>query len=291
MAFDGARVRIISLSPGVEEVTSLLDEATPPASLTGKIPFRGLRKAISFDNVTFRYDPSGKAALQNISISIPSGKTTAFVGHSGAGKSTLIKLILRFYDFTKGKIYIDDDLLRELSIESWRSAISLVSQDVYVFNTTVRENIAYGRLDATEEEIIAAAGSADAHDFICSLPQGYDTIVGDRGVCLSGGQLQRITLARAIVRNPKILILDEATNALDSISENLIKDTLGKLSLNCTVIVIAHRLSTIEHSDHIIVLDEGSVREQGNFHELMKLEGNFAKLYKLQYDRKSPFFC
>ena len=285
MALDEARVGLNSLAAAVEEVTSLLDRTNKPYLISGKTPYQLLKKSISFEKVTFHYDPSERPALQDISIRIPSGKITALVGPSGAGKSTLIKLILRLYEVTEGEIYIDDYPLRALDLASWRSGISLVSQDIYIFNTTVRENIAYGRLDTTEDEIIAAAKHADAHNFIRQLPQGYDTKLGDRGVRLSGGQQQRIALARAIVRNPEILILDEATSTLDSISEHLIQEALDTLSKNRTVIMIAHRLSTIEQADHIIVLEEGHVREQGDLQHLLKLNGLFARLYELQYWR------
>ncbi len=285
MALDGARVELNSLAAAVEEVTSLLDRTNKPYILSGKIPYQRLRQGIHFDGVTFRYNPSEKPALQDVSIRIPANKTTALVGPSGAGKSTLISLLLRLYDVTEGEIYIDDHPLRALDLASWRNRIALVTQDVYIFNSTVRANIAYGRLDATEDEIIAAAKQADAHEFISQLPQGYDTRVGDRGVRLSGGQQQRISLARAIVRNPEILVLDEATNAVDSISEHLIQEALDNLSQNRTVIVIAHRLSTIEQADHIIVLEEGRVREQGDTQHLLKVDGLFARLHNLQYRR------
>lgn len=190
---------------------------------------------------------------------------------------------IKFYDVTEGEIDVDGYPLQQLNLDSWRRRIAIVSQDIYMFSTTVRENIAYGRLEATEDEIIAAAKLANADEFISQLPYGYDTKVGDRGIRLSGGQRQRIALARAIVRNPEILILDEATNALDSISENLIQEALNTLSQNRTVIVIAHRLSTIEQADQIIVLEEGRVIEQGNLQHFLKLNGLFAKLYHLQY--------
>lgn len=285
---DGARNRIVSLTPAVEEINSLLAE-TEKSLPNGTIPFKELNNRIFFHKLTFKYNSEEKPSLQNISVSIPFGKTTALVGHSGAGKSTLIKLLLRFYDASEGNIYVDDCPLKSLEIESWRKNIGLVSQDVYVFNASIRENIAYGKPDADDEEIIAAARSADAHEFICQLPHGYDTKVGDRGIRLSGGQLQRITLARAIVRKPGIIILDEATSSLDSISEQLIKDALEKLSLNCTVIVIAHRLSTIENADQIIVLKKGRVCEQGTFQDLLKLNGYFTRLYKAPYKSESVF--
>lgn len=288
IALDGARNRIVFLASAVEEINSLLAE-TKKSLPNGTITFKELKKGIFFNNLTFKYNSDEKPALQNISVSIPVGKTTALVGHSGAGKSTLIKLLLRFYDASEGNIYVDDCPMKSLETESWRKTIALVSQDVYVFNASIHDNIAYGRLDADGEEIIAAARIADAHEFICQLPHGYDTIVGDRGIRLSGGQLQRITLARAIVRKPGVIILDEATNALDSISEQLIQDALEKLSLNCTVIIIAHRLSTIENANQIIVLNKGRVCEQGTFQDLLKLDGYFARLYKVQYKSRSFF--
>ena len=214
---------------------------------------------------------------------IPKGKITAIVGFSGAGKSTIINLICRFYDVTEGAIYVDGLPLKQLDLESWRSQIATVSQDIYLFSTTVKENIAYGDLDATEDDIIAAAKQAHAHEFICELPQGYDTKVGDRGIRLSGGQRQRLALARAIIRNPKILILDEATNSLDTISESLIQETLKTLIHDRTTIIIAHRLSTVTQADQIIVLEKGQVVEQGNFQQLLQLDGLFAKLYQLQF--------
>lgn len=280
---DSARVNLVALIGSVEEVMSLLECSDKSYIRSGRIPFGGLKQGIFFESVTFSYNTLDKHSLDNVSIHIPKAKTTAIVGPSGAGKSTIISLICRFYDVTEGEIYIDNYPLRQLNLADWRSRIAIVSQDVYMFGTTVRENIAYGRLDATEEDIIAAARLANAHEFISQLPQGYDTKVGDRGIRLSGGQRQRIALARAIVRNPEILILDEATNALDSISEHLIQEALNTLSQNRTVIVIAHRLSTIEQADQIIVLEEGRVIEQGNLQQLLKINGLFAKLYHLQY--------
>lgn len=280
---DSYRVGLMALTSSVEDVMSLLDRSDKPYIFSGRIPFEGLQKAISFESVTFRYNPQEKPAVQDISLCIPRGKTTAFVGPSGAGKSTLIGLLCRFYDVTEGEIYLDGCPLRQLNLESWRSRIAIVSQDIHMFSATIRENIAYGRLEATEDEIIAAAKLANADEFISQFPYGYETKVGDRGIRLSGGQRQRIALARAIVRNPEVLILDEATNALDTISENLIQEALNTLSENRTVIVIAHRLSTIEQADQIIVLEEGRVIEQGNLQHLLKLDGLFAKLHQLQY--------
>ncbi|MEA5604523.1 ABC transporter ATP-binding protein [Nostoc sp. UHCC 0252] len=280
---DGARVNLLALTGAVAEVMSLLDSSDKPYIRSGSIPFKSLKQGIYFESVGFRYNPNDNLAIQDISICIPKGKTTAIVGPSGAGKSTIIGLICRFYDANFGEIYIDNCPLRELNLTEWRNQIAIVSQDIYMFSTTVLENIAYGRLDATKKEIIAAAKLANAHEFISQLPQGYDTKIGDRGIRLSGGQRQRIALARAIVRNPEILILDEATNALDSIAEHLIQEALNTLSQDRTVIVIAHRLSTIEQADQIVVLDEGQVIEQGNLQQLLEFNGLFAQLYDLQY--------
>ncbi len=280
---DSARVGLIALTSSVQDVTYFLDHSDKPYIRSGHIHFKTLEQGIYFESVNFSYNPLEKPALQNISMCIPKGKTTAIVGPSGAGKSTLIGLICRFYDLTSGEIYVDRSSLQELNLTDWRNQIAIVSQDVYMFSTTVLENIAYGRLDATEKEIIEAAKLANAHDFIMQLPEGYNTKVGDRGVRLSGGQRQRIALARAIVRNPQILILDEATNALDTISEHLIQEALNTLSQNRTVIVIAHRLSTIEQADQIIVLNEGRVVEQGHLQQLLEQNGLFAQLYHLQY--------
>lgn len=280
---DSARVNLVALAASVEAVMAVLDSSDKPYIRSGQTPIPSLQRSIVFDHVSFHYAMTEAPALNEVSISIPKGKTTAFVGPSGAGKSTLIGLICRFYDVTVGTIWIDDRPLPHLNLADWRSRLAIVSQEIHIFSTTIRENIAYGRLEASDAEIIAAAKQANAHDFIGKLPQGYDTKVGDRGLRLSGGQRQRIALARAIVRDPEILILDEATNALDSISEHLIQEALNTLSKNRTVIVIAHRLSTIEQADQIIVMNEGHVVEQGNLEQLLQQQGLFARLYRLQY--------
>jgi ABC-type multidrug transport system fused ATPase/permease subunit len=284
-ALDEARLRLISLDLAVENVIALLPHGDKMPSPEGKTPFRQLRDGICFRDVTFSYNEGDKPALQNASFCIPAGKTTALVGRSGAGKSTIIDLVLRFQHQYQGEIRLDDELLRDIELASWRERVALVSQDIYLFNTTIGDNIAYGKVNATREEVIAAAKQADAHAFISRLPQGYDTPVGERGVRLSGGQKQRLTLARAIVRDPEVLILDEATNALDSISENVIQEALNQLSGTRTIIIVAHRLATIERADHIVVLEEGQVREQGNFQELLALEGLFSRLHHLQNRR------
>ncbi len=278
--------QVIALSNYVKSVFLLLEREDKPYVISGNVNFYELRKGITFDAVNFLYPAENKPALENISLFIPKGKTTALVGYSGAGKSTIINLIFRFYDVTSGEIYIDEYPIKELDLATWRSNMALVSQDVHIFSSTVKENIAYGRPDATETEIISAAKQAHAHEFICELAQGYDTFVGDRGVKLSGGQRQRISIARAILCNPEILILDEATNALDNISEKLIQDAINLLSQNRTMIVIAHRLSTIKDADQIIVLKQGRVQENGSFSDLMDKQTEFNQLYQLDYQGK-----
>lgn len=279
---DSCRVALSSLASSVETVMYLLERSDKPYIQSGNIPFKELTSSISFENVSFRYKLGEQAALQNISFSIPKGKTTALVGTSGAGKSTIINLVYRFYEPDRGTIKVDSYPLAELNLKDWRSKLAIVSQDIYMFSTTIKENIAYGRLNATQTEIINAAKLAHADEFISQFPDGYNTKVGDRGVRLSGGQKQRIALARAILSQPEILILDEATNALDSISENIIQEAISTLSKRCTVITIAHRLSTIETADQIVVLDAGQIVEQGNLQQLLKCQGLFAKLYSLQ---------
>lgn len=289
--FDSARVELMGLSAAVAAVMELLDPLTKPYTRSGAIPYPGLHQGIEFQGVSFRYPSSNRTALEAVSLTIPQGKTTAVVGPSGAGKSTLLGLICRFFDPSSGLILIDGVPLSQLDLTSWRSQMAIVSQEVHIFNATVRENILYGCLEATEAEMVAAAQQAHADEFISALPQGYDTLVGDRGTRLSGGQRQRLALARAIIRNPAILILDEATNALDSIAETLIQTALDTLRQNRTVIVIAHRLSTIEHADQIIVLEQGRVAEQGTLSELLRQNGLFARLYQLQNRYALPQNC
>lgn len=276
-------VGVLSLMGSIDNVFSFLDTSNKPYLQSGYRSFRGFQEAIQFNNVGFSYGADHDPAVKNISFSIPRGKTTALVGPSGAGKSTLINLLFRFYDPTTGEICVDGQPLPQLNTADWRRGIALVNQDVYLFSGTVYENIAYGRLEATEADIIEAAQQANAHGFISELPNGYQTPVGDRGVRLSGGQRQRIALARAIVRNPEILILDEATNALDTLSESLIQEALERFSHDRTVVAIAHRLSTIEKADQIVVLQAGQIVEQGTLHQLLAQDGLFSELYRLQY--------
>ena len=280
---DSNRAYLVGLTGAVEDVISLLQESDVEIVSKGRIPFKSLQQSICFKSVSFSYQSSNTHSLKQVSISFPKNQTTAIVGPSGAGKSTIIGLIIRFYDATKGEIYVDGYPLKEFDLATWRSQIGVVSQETFLFSASIGENIAYGSLNATEAEIVEAAKKSFAHEFICRLPQGYNTPVGERGVRLSGGQRQRLALARAIVRNPEILILDEATNALDSQSEHLIQEALRTISRHRTVIVVAHRLSTIREADNILVMQEGELVEQGGFRELLEKNGLFSRLYNLQH--------
>lgn len=281
--FDMNRTLLLSASSSIDAVRAALDTRHKPYISSGTVPFTKLKQGIQLQSVSFSYNHQEVLALQDISLTIRQGETIAFVGPSGAGKSTLINLTCRFYDVTQGTITVDGQPLASLKLDDWRDRIALVSQHVHIFNTTIAENIAYGRLGATDREIVDAAKQANAHDFICELPQGYETTVGDRGLRLSGGQCQRIAIARAILRDPDILILDEATNALDSLSENLIQEALYRLSCDRTVLIIAHRLSTIKHAHQIVVLKNGQIEEIGTFDTLLKSQGLFSQMYELQH--------
>ncbi|MCE8023144.1 ABC transporter ATP-binding protein [Billgrantia aerodenitrificans] len=240
-----------------------------------------VRGEVSFDDVSFRYAASG-VGVDGISLHVPAGNTLALVGATGSGKSTLMKLLLRFYDPSAGEVRIDGQPIAEVSLESLRQAIGLVSQDVYLFEGSIRDNIAYGKPDASEEAVIEAARTAEAWEFIQALPQGLDTAVGERGVRLSGGQRQRLSLARALLKDPPILVLDEATSAVDNETEAAIQRSLAKIGHGRTVIMIAHRLSTIVHADEIVVVDGGKVVEQGSHAELLLRGGRYAAQWRVQ---------
>ena len=280
------RVGFVSSQGSLGAVTDLLRRDDKPYFKDGRKLFTGLQRSIDFESVDFSYNP-GEPILYDITLSIKRGKTTALVGSSGAGKTTLADLLPRFYDPTQGRVLIDGVDLRELKINSLRHKMAIVSQDTFIFNTTVRENIIYGVEDASDEDIYEAARMANALEFILDLPLGFETVLGDRGIRLSGGQRQRIAIARALLRNPEILILDEATSALDSVTESLIQESLEKLSKGRTVIAIAHRLSTISQADKVVVLERGRVVEQGKYDELIARRGELWKYHKMQHKSES----
>ncbi|MDF0725928.1 ABC transporter ATP-binding protein [Cytobacillus sp. S13-E01] len=237
---------------------------------------------VRFENVSFTYNEEDSDVLHNVSLDVNQGETVALVGMSGGGKSTLVGLIPRFYDVTEGRIHLDGIDIRDLKVRSLRDKIGMVLQDTILFSESVRTNILLGKEDATEEDIILAAKAANAHEFITNLPQGYETKIGERGVKLSGGQKQRLAIARVFLKNPPLLILDEATSSLDLESEHLIQEALEKLAKNRTTFIVAHRLSTITHADKIVVIEHGEIVEVGNHYELMKAEGNYYRLFQVQ---------
>ena len=261
---------IMDIEPDIKDA----DDATELCEVKGDI---------SFENVSFRYEENTEQVLDHINLNVPAGSYMALVGSSGAGKSTLCSLIPRFYDVTNGSVRIDGKDIRSLTLKSLRDHIGIVQQDVYLFVGTVYDNIRYGKPDATREEVIAAAKNANAHDFIMSLPNGYETDIGQRGIKLSGGQKQRLSIARVFLKNPPILIFDEATSALDNESEKVVQDSLEKLAKNRTTIVIAHRLSTIRNAEKILVLTEEGIAEEGTHQELMEKQGIYENLYQMQF--------
>ena len=247
----------------------------------GAIDLENVKGDVCYDNVSFHYSDDNKTVLSQVSIHIPAGKSVALVGPSGGGKTTICSLLPRFYDVTAGKVTIDGKDVRDLTLKSLRNQIGMMQQDVYLFDGTIRENIAYGKPDATDEEIKEAARRANMDDFIMQLPKQYDTYVGEKGTRLSGGQKQRISIARVFLKNPPILILDEATSALDNESERYIQKSLEELAKNRTTITIAHRLSTIKRSDEIIVITEDGIAERGTHETLLAKNGIYARYYNL----------
>lgn len=249
----------------------------------GAVELRNVKGDIIFEDVSFQYEENTETVLKHINLNVPAGSYMALVGSSGAGKSTLCSLIPRFYDVTGGTVKIDGTDIRDVTLKSLRNQIGIVQQDVYLFVGTVYDNIRYGRPDATREEVVAAAKNANAHEFIMSLPNGYETDIGQRGVKLSGGQKQRLSIARVFLKNPPILIFDEATSALDNESEKVVQDSLEKLAKNRTTFVIAHRLSTIKNAQKILVLTEEGIEEEGTHRELLEKKGIYEKLYHMQF--------
>jgi ATP-binding cassette, subfamily B, bacterial len=264
-----------------QRVMNLLDTPLEIHSGATPLPIEQVKGEILFDRVTFGYQ-NGRAIIQDLTLKVPAGKTIAIVGSTGSGKSTLVKLLLRFYEIQSGQIWLDGKSISDLRLKDLRACIGLVSQDIFLFHGTVRENIAYGCPEAAAEDIIIAAKNAEAHEFIQQLPQGYDTIVGERGQKLSGGQRQRLAIARALLKDPPILILDEATSAVDNETEAAIQKSLEYITANRTTVAIAHRLSTIRYADCIYVMEQGKIVEQGKHEELLELGGVYSQLWNVQ---------
>ena len=263
-----------------ERVLEILDTKNPISEIDNPIHQETFNTAVNINNISFKYED--EYVLKNFNLTVEKGKTVALVGQSGSGKSTIANLVTRFYDVNEGDISIDGNNIKNLSKKSLRGLLGLVTQDSILFNDTVKNNIGLGKENATDDEIIAAAKIANAHDFIMDLPKGYDTNIGDSGNKLSGGQKQRLSISRAVLKNPPIMILDEATSALDTESERLVQDALEKMMKNRTSIVIAHRLSTIQNADTIVVLLKGEIVEQGTHAELLELNGTYKKLVQMQ---------
>jgi subfamily B ATP-binding cassette protein MsbA len=272
----GAAERVFEL---LETVSPIAD---PPVPKTLARPVRG---EVTFDRVSFRYlsDPAAPWTLRDIALAVAPGEIVALVGPSGAGKTTLVSLLPRFWDVAEGRILLDGIDVRDLRLADLRGAIGLVPQEPALFSGTVRDNIAYARPGASREDVEAAARAAHAHEFIERLPQGYDTVVGERGVKLSGGQRQRVAIARAILKNPSVLVLDEATSSLDTESERLIEDAMERLLVGRTTLIIAHRLSTVRRADRLVVMDHGRIIEEGSHAELLARGGLYARLYQHQF--------
>jgi len=265
---------------GFSRFAEILDTIPDIADRSDASDLSEVKGKVRFEDVHFGYETS-PGVLSGISLEIPSGSKCALVGPSGGGKTTICSLLPRFYDVASGRVTIDGTDIRDVTLSSLRANIGIVQQDVYLFGGTVKENIAYGRGEATDEEIVEAAKNANIHDFIVGLPEGYDSLVGERGVRLSGGQKQRIAIARVFLKNPPILILDEATSALDTESERFIQASLDRLSERRTTIVIAHRLSTVRNADEIVVIQGGVVKERGSHADLLAEKGLYARLSQL----------
>ena len=269
----------------IVRIYNLLDTDPEIKEIPGAVDIDSLKKEIRFEHVSFSYEKDATPVVSNLNLTVRAGEMVAVVGPSGAGKTSLVNLIPRFYEVTEGSILFDGIDIRDLTFSSLRNQIGIVTQETFLFNDSVRNNIAYGRSDISMEQIEEATKAANAHDFILEMPEGYDTIIGERGVRLSGGQRQRLAIARAILKNPPVLIFDEATSALDTESERLVQQAIDRLVENRTVFAIAHRLSTIHHADKILVIDEGKVVQVGDHESLMADDdGLYKRLHNLQYD-------
>ena len=269
-----------------ERVFNILDSKPDINDKPDAKEIESFSEEIRFDNVSFDYGEESVPVLKNVSFSISKGSVVALVGASGAGKSTIADLIPRFYDTTSGYVKIDGEDIRKIKLESLRRMMGIVSQEIILFNDTVKQNIAYGQEEIKDSNIISAAKAANAMEFIEELPNGFDTIIGERGVKISGGQKQRLSIARAIIKNPSLLILDEATSSLDTESEKLVQEAIEKLMKDRTVLVIAHRLSTVKNADNIIVLEQGKIIEKGNHVELIDKKGKYSELYAVQFQNE-----
>lgn len=267
----------------IDRVVEFMNEPYELRDAPGAKQLKTVEGSIQFENVSFRFDEQGEWVLENLSLDIRAGQTVALVGMSGGGKSSLVSLIPRFYDVQQGRITVDGNDVRDVTMDSLRSQIGMVLQDTFLFSGTVLENIRMGKAEATMEEVIESAKAAHAHGFIEDLPYGYDTEIGEKGVKLSGGQRQRLALARVFLKNPRIIVLDEATSALDLESEHLVQQALERLVKDRTTIVVAHRLSTITHADQIVLIENGEIREKGTHHELMAQKGDYYRLYNVQH--------
>jgi ATP-binding cassette, subfamily B, bacterial MsbA len=284
---NSARSQLANITPSIEIAHEFLRQDNKPFMQNGSIPFAGLQTGIHFNHLSLAYPGQKKLVLKDVDLYLPKNTTLALVGASGAGKSTLADLLPRFYDPTAGSILLDGEDLRNLDFKSLRRSMGIVSQDTFLFNATIRENIAYGNCNATDSQVFEAAKQANAYDFIMQLPQRFETQIGDRGVLLSGGQRQRLAIARALLQNPEILILDEATSALDTVSERLVQEAIDNLSRDRTTLVIAHRLSTVQKADQIAVMNQGQVVELGTHKELLDQKGYYARLCEMQFSDKA----